>query len=390
MTRATVLGPFYQTNPELGAPSVDVIAHSRIGAIRALHIDDMPGNPMPDKEIHARLYTVGDEAEMQSMWRGSAGADEYFAMCRPRYDKLKALGIYHVSGGNEPHPITREQMVAANAWQVRLAELVGNYGMCYWCWDWGVGWPDHGLAHLWVNSVRVARQTGGGLCTHLYGAPDVFENQHYPDEHYALRVVRQIRELYDAGLMPGERWIIVGECGIDGGLIEWGQEPFTGRRRRGWRDWSDWVYQTPQGHRSMDERLYWERLSAYDDTLRAIPEIRWAFPFIAHPLPDWRDFTVTQHMLDQMAAKANATAVPGPTNAELGDWMQQFVVPLNPDAALVLAARAMNAGALAVSPERDYGNERVQVFRFPGEAKQHLFAATVGAWDKVRHWERQD
>jgi len=62
--RSSVLCPFYQTNPEPGAPSVDAIATSNVPAVRALHIEDMPVNPFPGKEVHARLYTIGDEAEM--------------------------------------------------------------------------------------------------------------------------------------------------------------------------------------------------------------------------------------------------------------------------------------------------------------------------------------
>jgi hypothetical protein len=303
--RPSVLCPFYQTNPERGAPSVDVIANSAMGAIRALHIDEMPQNPMPSKEIHARLYTYGDNWEMFMALEGRAGAERYFEICRPRYDRLKALGIYHVSGINEPHPQNIDQLRTMNEFQMRLGELIGNYGMHYWCWDWGVGWPDYGLAQHWIGAVKVARQTGGGLCVHLYGAPDVFQNTHYPDEHYSLRVYNHIRELYEAGLEPGERWIIIGECGIDGGIIEWGKEPFTGPRRRGWRDWSDWVYHTPNGLRIMDEVFYWERLSAYDDVLKTIPEVRWAFAFLAHPREDWADFTLTQYILDHMAEKHN-------------------------------------------------------------------------------------
>lgn len=396
MVNRSVLCPFYQTNPEPGAPSVDVIKNSKIGAIRALHIEDMDFNPMPDKEIHARLYTIGDEAEMASMLRGREGADEYFALCRPKYDKLKALGIFHVSGGNEPHPQNIEELKAANAWQVRMAELVGNYGMHYWAWDWSVGRPDYGLAEYWVESIKVTIQTGGGMSQHLYGAPDVIGNKHYPDKYYSLRVIDTIRELYDAGLTPQDRWVIIGEYGIDGGIIEWGKPPFDQSvRRRGWRDWSDWVYVTDNGNRIMDEAFYWERLSAGDDALASLAEVRWAFGFIAHPRPDWADFTLTQYILDHMAAKHNAVVQLPPIDdndtgkliAEIG---QDHVLALNPGAALYKAAKAKDQ-SLTVASDEFYPLDGIvaQIFRTPdNDNVQYVAWCRIPEWDNVKWVER--
>lgn len=296
--------PFYQTNPEPGAPSVDVIAASNVPAVRALHIEDMPANPFPGKEVHARLYTIGDEAEMALARQGASGALAYFGLCKERYDRLKALGILDVSAINEPHPQNDAEYAAMNAFMEKWATLVGEYGMRPWVWDWGVGWPDYGKSGIWLGSVRIARRYGGGLIVHLYGAPAVFENDVYSDEHYALRVRRQIDELYEAGLERGDRWIVVGECGIDGKTIDWNAGHYAGMRPRlGWRDFSDWVYPTSTGPRVMDEALYWDQLSAYDDAFEAIPEVRWLCPFIAHPRPDWETYVVNQYMLDRMAAK---------------------------------------------------------------------------------------
>jgi len=309
-----VLGPFYQTNPEPGAPSVDVIAASQVPAVRCLHIEDMPQNPFPGKEVHARLYLHGDEWEMRLGLEGRSGAEQYFAACQEKYDRLKALGIRHVSGGNEPHPQSLVQYQALNQFYLRWVELVAGYGMVPWIYDWGVGWPEEGTAPWWVDSVRQARAAGGGMVVHLYGAPAVVGNEDYPDAWYSLRVRRTIDELYAVGLERGERWIIVGEGGIDGGVVQWGRHPhYMCAPMRGWVDWAQryWVYQTPQGNRVLDERLYWEQLSAWDDALAAMPEIRYAFPFIAHPRPEWADFVLPQYVLDRMAAK-HRVAVPEP------------------------------------------------------------------------------
>jgi hypothetical protein len=255
--------------------------------------------------------------------------------------------------------------------------------MHYWAWDWSVGWPDWGLSKYWVDSVNVARQTGGGLVVHMYGAPSVFRNDYYPDEHYALRVIGQIKELYSAGLKEDERWIVIGECGIDGGVIEWGKSPFNVKPRRGCREWSDWVYQTPEGPRVMNENLYWNQFSDYDDVLRGVPELRYAFPFIAHPRPNWEDFTFTQYLLNSMAAKYSQISI--------GEYLQKFVVPRNPTAAFERKALAENPGAVAVSPEIDFGVFRGQIFRFPGDyVWQHIFYSKIGDWGNILYERRRE
>jgi hypothetical protein len=223
----------------------------------------------------------------------------------------------------------------------------------------------------------------------MYGAPDVFQNEHYPDAEYALRVVRQIQELYDAGLPVGERWINVFESGIDGGVIGWGKPPFPGTPRRGWQQWANWVYQTPQGNRIMDETFYWERLSAYDDALCAIPEIRWVFPFIAHPRPDWVDFTITQYILNKMAEKANAA--PPITNLEqmIGDAAQAHLLRHNPAAALEAAAKGkglFKGGSNEFDVMIGSTTYRVQVFeKPPDDTTQHIGYCILGDWGNL-HW----
>jgi hypothetical protein len=379
MNRVSVLAPFFQRNPTPDFPQTGIVRSSRIPAIRGLHLEELDSNPMPGKEVHARLWTVGDEGEMAFMDQGRNGADAYFDMCRPRYEKLHAMGIHHVSGPNEPLFWNLDQLRRYNAFQVRLADRVGQFGMHYWGWDWSVGWPDHGLADLWVDSVRAARQTGGGLVVHMYGSPKVFRNDQYglPDEHYALRVNRQIKELYQAGLEDGERWIILGECGIDGGIVPWWKHPWNQTRsRRGWREWVGWEL-------PLNEQIYWNQLSEYDDVLVGIKEIRWAFPFIALPNPDWNDFEITEFHLRQMAARYDRITI--------GEHIQQFVIPSNPVAALERAALTINPGAVAVSPEVDHNGRRGQAFRFPGDSQwQHILHCKIGDWGNITYERRRN
>lgn len=379
MNRVSVLAPFYQRNPVPEIPQADIVRQSNIPAIRGLHLEVLDSNPMPGKEVHARLWTVGDEGEMAFMDQGRAGADNYFEMCRPKYEKLHSMGIYHVSGPNEPLFWSLDQLKRYNEFQVHLANRIGQVGMHYWAWDWSVGWPDHNLADLWVESIKAARNTGGGLVVHMYGSPKVYDNDEYgyPDEHYALRVNRQIEELYHAGLEEGERWIIVGECGIDGGIVQWWKHPWNQTpSRRGWKEWVNWEL-------PLNEQIYWNQLSDYDDVLLGIKEIRWAFPFIALPNPDWNDFDITEYHLRQMAAKYNQIGIP--------EYLQGYIIPRNPTAALERAALQINPGAVAVSPEIDHNGRRGQAFRFPGDTEnQHHFHCPIGQWDNITYETRSE
>jgi hypothetical protein len=157
----------------------------------------------------------------------------------------------------------------------------------------------------------------------------------------------------------------------------------------------------------------WRRTCSADEflgDLRRLGEIYDQYPQVVgatvfqRGLSEWGMFemaslwprVVAEYALEGYAGAAPAPVPPtgttppsGMTDQAIGDYMQQFVVPLNPIAALGAAARAMNPGAVEVSPEKDFQGERVQVFRFPGNAGvQHLFAARIPDWANVRHWTR--
>ena len=73
--RTSVLAPFFQRNPVPEREETGIVRNSNIPAIRGLHLEELDASPMPGKEVHARLWTVGDEGEMCFMDQGRDGAD---------------------------------------------------------------------------------------------------------------------------------------------------------------------------------------------------------------------------------------------------------------------------------------------------------------------------
>ena len=83
--------------------------------------------------------------------------------------------------------------------------------------------------------------------------------------------------------------------------------------------------------------------------------------------------------------------VPVYVHKAIGDAAQQFVIPLNPDAAFEKTGATL--GLLPASPEFDVTVEgtlyRAQVYRHPQQRDvQHIVYAAVGQWDQVTWFER--
>jgi hypothetical protein len=85
----------------------------------------------------------------------------------------------------------------------------------------------------------------------------------------------------------------------------------------------------------------------------------------------------------QGLAKLNEVGPPPPTDP-LGDWIQQFVVPLNPETAIAKSAAARNIGLLPASDEKQNGDYIVQTWRSAqDDSIQHIAKVKIGDWGNV-------
>ena len=302
------LGVHYQLSPPLRGDLTDVVRDSNIGYVKAIDPDNWPKpakEMFPKQKVIARLWIGGDNLEAEYLLRGAAGADAYHAMLKPRYEQVKAQGCWAILGPNEPHPRTADEVSRHAAFWKRWAALVGPMGLRPFILSAGVGWPDYPQVAAYKEAVVVAMGFGGGVELHEYGAPSVMDG----DGHWTLRYRKFVQLL---GLKPD---IIIGECGIDGGVIPWEDAGWAGqRRRKGWLDWRDWVY-PPQyglGQGNMNEERYWRQLSAYDDELCKDDYVLAATPFVTCPNEDWKSFDVSGSLIRRMVAKHAQAVEPPP------------------------------------------------------------------------------
>jgi len=280
----------YLGQPERGSPTTEVIRDGPFPWIKGIDPDTWPepaSQLFPGKRVLARFWLGdgGDSQEYNYMARGAAGAVDYVDRLMQRYYKVYEAGVRDILGPNEPHP-NPDNWRAYEEFEATWVRRVSSIGFKPWVWSFGVGWPglleggDVITARNFIGSIGLAKEAGGGLELHEYGAPQVLSG----DGWWTLRYRKLLRELQTAGLHDVPIWI--GECGIDGGVI--------GKGGEGWKHF------TTMGD-------YWLQLSAYDDQLMQDSEIRAASVFGTNINNDkWASFDVAEWLLSQMSAKHDA------------------------------------------------------------------------------------
>jgi len=418
------IGPFYQSFPESGNAVQPIKELESLGipiVVRCMDTDRMSRNPFPGHIVHTRLWLEldahrkGDAFEHSLMDRGVEGAKQYIEYLRPRYERLLAMGLEHISATNEPHPHVVEQLQRYTDFECYWAEQVGRMGFKPWVWDWGVGWPPENTEEIWGKAVEVARQYGGGLCVHEYDAPTLFSNLGY----HTLRLQMYVPRLVELGFVSPEDdgWIFIGECGIDGGVIDWRHDPdFIGiTPKKGWRDWAkSWAYDGSEyglpKKTSLTEELYFAMLKKLWNYYKEWPVLG-ATVFVTHPFKDWQSFDYNAKLIRLTADEYIRVYLEpeAPSEDELPehiakiapriiDFAHEVVLPLNEEAALFRAGYAR--GLMPASDEYGFididkdGNTTcdivLQVFRTRDNPyKLYIGMCDRGKWDKV-YWLETD
>ena len=168
-------------------------------------------------KIIGRTYEP-DGVSNGRVWQGANGAKSWFNQWLPFYASRPWVHCWE--GPNEPQPM-RDQAFRArlNDFTVELARLMHGAGLRLVGMNWGVGWPDIGHAPEMGQGVQACDYLG----LHEYCAPAMWDG----DGWYTLRYRRTVQELTQAGYIVPP--IIIGECGIDGGVLV-PPQPKTGWR----------------------------------------------------------------------------------------------------------------------------------------------------------------
>lgn len=304
---------YFQGPPERSGDKrqdTEVVIASRMPMVRWIDPDSRaPDNPFRGRQrVLARLYMPdGDEAKY--MERGPTGARQYAELMKPRIAKLGTMGIFDVGGPNEPHP-TQSTAATFDGFWCELTTIYQAMGLKLWGWDWGVGWPGlkyfddqdfspgMGLASQTARSVELMRQAGGGVVVHEYNAPSMINPNGNNDNAYTYRLLHTLNEWVDAGVDVDNLSVIIGECGIDRGVIEHG---VVG----GWQSFSKWAYPAECGLPAgiMNVERYFAQLSAYDDGYSDVKQVRNIFSFIVNPWEQWRTYNSGGPIVTWSAAK---------------------------------------------------------------------------------------
>lgn len=227
-------------------------------------------NIFPDKMTIGRVF-MKDGEEGSFYTRGRLGGQAYFERCMGWYKR--APYIHAWESWNEPAvihtPGERESLDEATAEWCRLMHacglkcVVGNFSERN---------PADGTIAEFVRMLT----TGDYLGLHMYGAPSMFDE---PETH-VFRYRQLVAEIEAASLRVPP--VLVGECGIDLGII--------GRGRKGWQrapgiDWGDYATQ-----------LRW-----YNRALCRDDYVAGGFVFSAATTREWQTFNITEKQARELA-----------------------------------------------------------------------------------------
>lgn len=236
-------------------------------------IDPGTSDPFPNSKTIVRMF-MPDAESNALIWRGAAGAEDWF---RKMYTKFEARSwAWAFEGPNEPQPMHDYGFVSAlNLFTIRLAELMRDANWRLVGMNLSVGWPfleyfgnPNPTVRVLGPAIEALYDGGHILGLHEYSAPAMWDGE----GAYCLRYRNTVDELRISGYNKIPK-IIIGECGIDGGVLsppQWG---------KGWKTFCH------GNHACYQEQLAW-----YDNKLREDNEVLAATIFVSGPFADWLDF----------------------------------------------------------------------------------------------------
>lgn len=334
-------------------------AHVRRSGVRWVKVMDPDYGEVQPFGAHIRYigrFWWPGEPDKEMVWRGAAGADEWFALARPRIER--AWWLHVVEGPNEPG-FSQNQAEAegqARAWvafERRRTVLLHSIGKLSGSLVASTGQPMFALWPILAHGL-------GDFCVvHEYGM-----RRMTVDGWHLGRVARVLPMIRQAlgHTVP----VLVTETGVD----------YQGNPTKdGWR---------AQGY---SEAEYLAQLAGYDTALRQIPEVQVATGFTWMD-SGWPSFAIGESMSERITDYI--ATLTGPETAILDD-AQHHIIPRNPYSAFYRAAQAR--GFMEAGTEHDVTVDgvayRYQSFRDPRAAGQWTVYCRVGDWGNLV-WLRRD
>lgn len=219
--------------------------------------------------VIARLWIGGDHSEAGHIARGYVGAEEYFALVRPRVERLKSW-IYAVEGPNEQDVTNARARLNLSAFSCRLAELYHDLGVKLIAGNFSTGNPDLADTAA-LEELAPLVDTCDFLGLHQYGVPSLQSEA----EWRALRHRRLIAAYRRMGVSVPP--ILLTEFGLDGGGTRFGAV--------------GWKRIVPNG----DFALYLDQLKWADQELAKDSQVVAAFLFSSGGTRDRESFELGKH-----------------------------------------------------------------------------------------------
>ena len=204
-------------------------------------------------------------------------------------------GVDYWEGWNEADP--NDQMWWYAAFEAERVRLLAQHGLKAAVGGFATGVPEWDEFIAFLPAIEAAKQYGGILTLHEYGAPtiDYLVGSPLPGQPgYANRGVLALRYRwwYEDILAPRGLVVplVISEAGIDGTIMS-GQRP--GPDGYGWQDFGGyWVEQGRQG--GFDGFI--DQLSWYDDQLRQDDYVIGFTVFTAGAVGHWENYDITKHL----------------------------------------------------------------------------------------------
>jgi len=317
-------------------------------------MDPPEDDPFPNSKVIGRRF-IGDKKEEELVRKGEAGAEEYFELVRGYCEERPWVHAWE--GVNEPYVGTAEAIDNLVRFTKRWAEKMHTSKWKTVGLNLGVGWPQVSTAKEFVSCLPYLDYVG----LHEYSAPKMQDGVGW----YCLRY-RRTYDVWEA-LLEVVPPLLITECGIDGGVID--------GSRTGWKTFAK------------KRDVYWEQLLWYNEQLARDGFVRAAVVFTSGPDQTWKDFDFDQHLSRRLH-----NAIESSTTLEdwLGEQIQEYVIPQNPDAAFHRFGRERGWEPISGEETIEHDSTEYVVQAWYDGTLQQIVYAIKGDWANIKVFERQN